>query len=220
MKTLSSLICAGITAICVAVAPISAHAVPTPFTDDGIPVNGTGPVQSSAPGAAALELVRPGISPEGSNDFSCVPSQGQHPVVLIPGTTGSAYDSFAYFAPRLKQEGLCVYTFNTNPLGFNSQFSFAGDIAESAEVLDLVVDKVLASTGAAQVDLVGWSQGGGRRAVGRCQPTTSLSWAARPRCAAAWELSRATTAPISGSSMIMRCDTRLRANNTTRLEWR
>lgn len=114
------------------------------------------------PAAAALqELFQPGLTPVGANDFNCKPAKGQYPVILIPGTSGSAFNSFSGLSPVLKNEGLCVCTFNHNPLGFSSQISFAGDIADSAQMLGTVVDKVLASTGAEQVDLVGWSQGGG-----------------------------------------------------------
>lgn len=138
-----------------------AHAVPTPFTDQGFPTGGTGGIHPLPAAAALQEVFQPGLAPVGANDFSCKPAEGQYPVVLIPGTTGSAFNSFSALAPALKAEGLCVYTFNHNPLGFSSQISFAGDIADSARMLGEVVDKVRAETGAEQVDLVGWSQGGG-----------------------------------------------------------
>ncbi|MEJ5998123.1 lipase family alpha/beta hydrolase [Corynebacterium sp. H130] len=138
-----------------------AHAVPTPLTDNGFPTGGTGGIHPMPAGAALQELFQPGLTPVGANDFSCKPAKGQRPVILIPGTTGSAFNSFSGMAPVLKGEGLCVFTFNHNPLGFSSQVSFAGDIADSARMLGTVVDKVLESTGAEQVDLVGWSQGGG-----------------------------------------------------------
>lgn len=138
-----------------------AYAAPTPFTDNGFPTGGTGGIHPMPAAAALQELFQPGLTPVGANDFNCKPAKGQHPVILIPGTTGSAFNSFANLSPVLKNEGLCVFTFNHNPLGFTSQASFAGDIADSARMLGTVVDKVLASTGAEQVDLVGWSQGGG-----------------------------------------------------------
>lgn len=162
MKQISLL--AGIAALMVATAP-QAAAVPTPHTEQGIPSGGVGGIHPNATFASAEEFFHPGLNPVGTNDFSCQPAEGQPPVVLIPGTGGSAFSAFSSLAPQLKAQGRCVYTFNHNPLGHNTQMSFVGDIAESARMLGSVVDRVLASTGAEQVDLVGWSQGGGPMAV-------------------------------------------------------
>ncbi|MDU0479168.1 alpha/beta fold hydrolase [Staphylococcus chromogenes] len=129
--------------------------------NEGFPRNGFGPSQRSIYDAAFYEILHPGIAPEGTNDFSCKPAEGQRPVILIPGTTGSAYDSWAWMAPLLKRDGLCLFTFNTNPVYGVEQMGFAGDIRSSAATLSAVVDAVLGATGASQVDLVGWSQGGG-----------------------------------------------------------
>lgn len=159
MRRLVSVLCAAM--LCVA----PAHAAPAPFTDRGIPTGGEGGIHPLPAAATVEEIFRPGLNPAGSNDFSCRPAKGQRPVVLIPGTTGSTFSSFSGLSPVLKAEGLCVFTFNHNPLGYTSQMSFGGDIAESAAMLATVVDRVLAETGAEQVDLVGWSQGGGPMAV-------------------------------------------------------
>ncbi|AKK04183.1 esterase/lipase family protein [Corynebacterium epidermidicanis] len=141
--------------------PGVAHADPILNGDEGFPNNGIGPSQRNIYEAAAYEITHPGIAPEGTNDFSCRPADGQRPVILIPGTTGSAYDSWAWMAPLLKRDGLCLFTFNTNPIYGVEQMGFAGDIRSSAATLSAVVDAVLGATGASQVDLVGWSQGGG-----------------------------------------------------------
>lgn len=138
-----------------------ASAAPALYAQDGIPTGGTGPSQRSIYEAAAYEVMHPGIAPWGTNDFNCKPAKGQRPVILIPGTSGSAYDSWAWMAPHLKADGLCLFTFNDNPIFGAEQFQFAGDIRDTAQTLGRVVDRVLEATGAEQVDLVGWSQGGG-----------------------------------------------------------
>ncbi len=101
-----------------------------------------------------------GASPLGAN-VSCHPSAAHpYPVVLVEGTFASMYNSFEAISPDLINNGYCVYAFNygqTIPL---SGFYAMGDIPASASQLAAEVNHVLAVTGASQVDLVGWSQGG------------------------------------------------------------
>jgi triacylglycerol esterase/lipase EstA (alpha/beta hydrolase family) len=99
-------------------------------------------------------------SPLGANT-GCRPSATHpYPVVLVEGTFASMYNSFEAVSPDLVNNGYCVYAFNygqTIPL---SGFYAMGDIPSSARQLAAEVSHVLAITGASQVDLVGWSQGG------------------------------------------------------------
>lgn len=97
----------------------------------------------------------------GWNDYSCKPSAAHpRPVVLVHGTFGNSVDNWLVLAPYLMQRGYCVFSldYGQKPgvLGING----LGPIAESAEQLSTFVDKVLASTGAAETDVVGHSQGG------------------------------------------------------------
>ncbi|QFG22578.1 triacylglycerol lipase [Actinomadura sp. WMMB 499] len=64
-------------------------------------------------------------------------------------------------APTLANAGYCVYAFNygETPSSFGRVYGL-GDIAESARTMDAFVDRVLAATGADEVDVVGGSQGG------------------------------------------------------------
>jgi len=111
-----------------------------------------------APAAAAeTHLTNP---PPGANDFGCKPSAAHpEPVVLVHGLGATMGENWGYMAPILKARGYCVFalTYGADPL-----FPFAGGvipIEQSAEELGVFVDRVLASTGAAKVDLVGHSEG-------------------------------------------------------------
>ena len=105
----------------------------------------------------------PGAKVPGTNDFTCTPRKGTHPVVLIPGTTEDAFTTWSYYGPRMQAAGLCVYTFNYNPMTHPlvEAVSTTGNIYSTAAFMAHFVDKVLKSTGADKVDLVGHSQGGG-----------------------------------------------------------
>lgn len=97
----------------------------------------------------------------GWNDFSCKPSAAHpHPVVLVHGTFANSVDNWLGLAPYLKNRGYCVYSFDYGQLSGVPVFYGLGPIDKSAEQLSAFVDKVLASTGAAETDLVGHSQGG------------------------------------------------------------
>ena len=81
------------------------------------------------------------------------------PLILVHGTWEHQRDNFMALSPFFTNSGLCVYTFN---YGGNPGDVFWGykSIAANAGELATYVDRVLASTGATQVDLVGHSQGG------------------------------------------------------------
>ncbi|WP_067813279.1 esterase/lipase family protein [Nocardia inohanensis] len=104
-------------------------------------------------------------APPGANDFGCRPSAAHpRPVVLVHGTWGNQ-NAWDVLAPQLKTEGYCVFSLNygkdvTSVMGAKPGSYGNGDIRESAEELSDFVDRVLASTGATKVDLVGHSQGG------------------------------------------------------------
>ncbi|MGW7087765.1 esterase/lipase family protein [Streptomyces sp. NPDC054871] len=108
---------------------------------------------SAAPAAAS--------SSSGWNDYDCKPSAAHpRPVVLVHGTFGNSIDNWLVLAPYLVRRGYCVYSLDYGQLPGVPFFNGLGPIDKSAEQLDGFVDKVLASTGAAEADLVGHSQGG------------------------------------------------------------
>lgn len=118
------------------------------------------PVIYNFPTALAASVVNPGGTPAGAN-VPCTPSAAHpRPVVLVNGTFANAIISWNAFAPLLKNNGYCVYTFNYGGPLVLGQIGSLGPIAASAGELKTKVDSVLASTGAAKVDIVGWSQGG------------------------------------------------------------
>jgi triacylglycerol esterase/lipase EstA (alpha/beta hydrolase family) len=108
---------------------------------------------ASAPGAAA--------SSSGINDFSCRPSAAHpRPVVLVHGTFGNAWDNWLVGAPYLAARGFCVFELDYGQVAGVPLIHGLAPIEQSARQLSDYVDQVLAATGAAQVDIVGHSQGG------------------------------------------------------------
>ncbi|MEU8984539.1 alpha/beta fold hydrolase [Streptomyces sp. NPDC048309] len=97
----------------------------------------------------------------GWNNYSCKPSATHsRPVVLVHGTFGNSVDNWLGLAPYLVDRGYCVYSLDYGQLPGVPLFNGLGSIDKSAAQLQVFVDKVLASTGAAKADLVGHSQGG------------------------------------------------------------
>ncbi|GLY74030.1 esterase/lipase family protein [Actinoallomurus iriomotensis] len=106
------------------------------------------------------------VSPDavaGANDWSCRPSRAHpYPVVLVHGTTSNLGSAWVALAPTLADAGFCVYAFNYGET-YSSLFGHLyglGEISRSAATMSAFVDRVLAATGAARVDVVGHSQGG------------------------------------------------------------
>jgi pimeloyl-ACP methyl ester carboxylesterase len=104
--------------------------------------------------AGAANYPSPGISPPGSNDWSCKPTAAHpEPVVLVHGTFEDMTVNWNVFSPKLKADGYCVFALDYGHRATD-------EIGQSAHQLSAFVDKVLSATGAAKVDIVGHSQGG------------------------------------------------------------
>ena len=95
----------------------------------------------------------PGVAPPGANDFGCRSAAHPVPVILVHGTFGDMTVSWNLFSPALKNAGYCVFALDLVNRGM-------APIDQSADKLSAFIDEVLAETGAAQVSLVGHSQGG------------------------------------------------------------
>jgi triacylglycerol esterase/lipase EstA (alpha/beta hydrolase family) len=130
-------------------------------------------ITASPAAAAQLPVVYNGIlgyahasptaSPPGANNWSCKPSAAHPvPVILVHGTFADMSDSWQALSPLLYNNGYCVFALNYGSYnGSGSVGVYAtGDIAASAQQLAAFVNKVLTTTGAQKVDLVGHSQGG------------------------------------------------------------
>jgi triacylglycerol esterase/lipase EstA (alpha/beta hydrolase family) len=128
---------------------------------------------AAAPARAELPVIFNGIygyaqthptaSPPGANDWSCKPTAAHpQPVVLVHGTFADMSNSWQAISPLLKNKGYCVFALNYGDYNGSGAIGVYGvdDIPTSAKELDAFVDKVLAATGAAEVDIVGHSQGG------------------------------------------------------------
>jgi triacylglycerol esterase/lipase EstA (alpha/beta hydrolase family) len=127
----------------------------------------------AAPARAALPVIWNGVygyahtsptaSPPGANDWTCKPSAAHpQPVVLVHGTFADMSNSWQAISPLLKNNGYCVFALNYGDYNGSGAIGVYGvdDIPTSAQELNVFVDKVRAATGAAEVDVVGHSQGG------------------------------------------------------------
>ncbi|MEU0505163.1 alpha/beta fold hydrolase [Nocardia sp. NPDC005998] len=132
-------------------------------------VGAAGPAQAEYPvdynffAGIPNELINHGGSLPGSNDWSCQPSaEHPNPVVLAHGTGGGAQTNWGLYAPLLANEGYCVFSLTYGAHDLPWPISAVGGmlpIGQSAAQFGAFVDRVLAATGAAKVDVVGHSQG-------------------------------------------------------------
>lgn len=98
----------------------------------------------------------------GYNNWSCRPSPAHpNPIVLLHGLGATYYeDTGMFIAPYLVAEHYCVFGLTygaTSVLG--PLVGGVGDVTTSAQQIAQFVDRVLAATHAAKVDLVGHSEG-------------------------------------------------------------
>jgi triacylglycerol esterase/lipase EstA (alpha/beta hydrolase family) len=109
----------------------------------------------------AASIAAPGSSPPGANDWSCQPTAAHpRPVVLVHGTFENQRNNWNALSPLLKNHGYCVFTLTYGERIPGDQIGGIRHVPESAQQLNAFVDRVLAATGAQEVDLVGHSQGG------------------------------------------------------------
>lgn len=123
------------------------------------------PVPYVFPAGIAQAAGGPATQLPGANDWTCRPAEDTpRPVVLVHGTSGGAVTNWATYGPLLHNEGYCVFALTYGALPDQpwpiSELGGLSDITEvSVPQVGEFIDRVLAATGAEQVDLVGHSQG-------------------------------------------------------------
>ena len=96
----------------------------------------------------------PAGDPPGANRWACKPTAVRPvPVVLVHGTFGDRKNLLEGLSAALAGAGFCVYSLDYGNRG-------TGDMVASARELKAFTERVLASTGAEKVSMVGHSQGG------------------------------------------------------------
>lgn len=119
----------------------------------------SGPVQSRHATALRYAEKHPDAAPPGANDFGCRPAPPHpNPVVLVHGSDSDAYTDWAALSPMLAGRGACVFVLNYGSDGKPGKYARADMVRSAGEVAEFV-GTVRAATGAAQVDVVGYSQG-------------------------------------------------------------
>lgn len=112
------------------------------------------PVEVAARVSGAARI--PGI-----DDWKAKPNKEHpRPVVLVHGTFGNALDYWVLTAPMLAAAGFTVFRLDYGAIAGVPFLHGLDSIENSANQLAEFVDKVLDSTGAEKVDIVGHSQGG------------------------------------------------------------
>ncbi|BET51546.1 MULTISPECIES: esterase/lipase family protein [Streptomyces] len=110
--------------------------------------------------ACGAQVVATVDVPAGEDDWNTPPTEEHpRPVVLVHGTFGNRGYTWSTATPLLRQHGHRVFRLDYGQHGHPVIFGL-GDIKRSARQLADFVDEVLRRTGAQQVDLVGFSQGG------------------------------------------------------------
>ncbi len=110
------------------------------------------------------ELAHPGGSLPGSNQWG-VPCDPEHPipVILVHGTAGGAQTNWGTYVPLLAAAGYSVFALTYGAVEDSrwpiSALGGMKPIEESAAEFGEFAEKVMASTGADQVHVVGHSQG-------------------------------------------------------------
>ncbi|WP_067697262.1 esterase/lipase family protein [Nocardia jejuensis] len=132
---------------------------------------GAGPAQAELPveystfSGIRAELTNPGGSLPGSNNWDCAPSAAHpNPVVLVHGGAGAgAQTNWGTIVPLLANEGYCVFALTYGALDLPWPISALGGMTgtsqQNAAVVGAFIERVLAATGARQVDIVGHSLG-------------------------------------------------------------
>ncbi len=114
---------------------------------------------------AAMVTVAPTASADTSssaiNDWTCRPSAAHpEPVVLLHGLFANKDGSWGVAGPSIAAAGYCVFSLTYGEYTPGTGVGGVRPVDESAHTIGAFVDRVIATTGADKVDLVGHSEGG------------------------------------------------------------
>ncbi|WP_232677170.1 triacylglycerol lipase [Nocardioides sp. R-C-SC26] len=112
--------------------------------------------------AAPSRAADPATVSSGLDDWMCRPSADHpRPVVLIHGLGANAESNWALHGPALAKAGYCAFSLTYGQTSVTRWWGGGGfaPVDDSAREIGAFIDRVLAETGAAQVDLVGHSEG-------------------------------------------------------------
>jgi pimeloyl-ACP methyl ester carboxylesterase len=111
----------------------------------------------AAPSASAAPVARS----SGVNDWGCRPSAAHpNPVVLLHGLGAPSAGHWIFMAPYLASKGYCVFYFTYGKVSPLIPLGGFRPIDQSAREIARFLDDVRAATRAAEVDVVGHSEGG------------------------------------------------------------
>lgn len=144
----------------------AASAVPAASAAPAAPATSTAaPTAAGVPwrwwDGAVHQLTHGLADPPGLNRDDCRPTaERPEPVILVHGTGLNGGNSWASFGAALAAEGFCVWAPTVGALpGLGAAGGLDSLTGASAPQLAAEIDRVRALTGAAEVDLVGHSQG-------------------------------------------------------------
>lgn len=110
-------------------------------------------------GAVGLTAA-PASAAGGINNWNCrTDAQHPQPVVLAHGLGANTDANWFYHGPKLAAAGYCVYTFTYGTGVLGPGVGGIASMRDSAAELKTFVDRVRSTTGAAEVDIVGHSEG-------------------------------------------------------------
>ncbi|MGC4944036.1 esterase/lipase family protein [Kribbella sp. DT2] len=97
----------------------------------------------------------------GFDNWACKPSAAHpNPLVLLHGLGGNGPGNYSFLGPYLAAKGYCAFTLTYGQATPAIPVGGTVSIVQSSAEIEMFVNRVLSTTGAAKVDLVGHSEGG------------------------------------------------------------